>query len=1243
MYYSELINFESLETVIEIRDADHAPKAKQLVQTYVISNDMADRLINLVFTQLQFHQPSDNKGLLIVGNYGTGKSHLMAVISSLAENAELVEAVTHPQVAEAAQTFAGRFYVLRTEIGATTRSLRDIMIAELETYLETLGVPFKFPPADTITNNKTALVAMMVALETSYPDLGLLLVVDELLEYLRTRKDQELILDLNFLRELGEVCKNTRFRFIAGIQETIFDNQRFAFVAGSLRRVKDRFEQVLITRKDIKFVVAERLLKKTDQQLAKVRNYLSPFAAFYSNLSERLEEFCALFPVHPDYIDTFERITLIEKREILKTLERECKARLAQPVPNNYPNLIAYDSYWNILRENPSFRTLPEIREVIECSQVLENRIQQAFTLPVYKAMALRIVHGLSVHRLTTHDIYVAVGVTAQELRDSLCLYQPGVADLGGNPAEDLLSLVETVLREILKTVNRQFISTNPDNRQYYLDLKKSYDFDAIIEKRIESLENYQLDRSYYIALKQLLELTDQPTGVSGTGCLTWEYELEWRSHRVTRLGLLVFGAPNERPTAIPPRDFYLYFLQPHEPPKFKDGKRANELFFLLTGSTEKFEQLLRNYTATSELLTASSGHAKAVYESKSQTYLRDLIQWLQDHLTTAVQVTHEGRSKELLAWTKGQSVQERAGRYTEERQNGRDLIEWVANICLEQHFSDIAPAYPIFPILIVRDHLATIAQDTVRNLASPNRSKLVNGLLAGLELLDEDRQLNPAHSKYAQTILDLLHQQPQGQVLNRADLLHEEIDMTYFAPDTYRLEPELLIVLLAALVCAREIVLTIGGQQFDAANFDALASIPLNDLLYFRYIERPKGFNLPALKALFELLELPAGLDVALVQNDDQAVRQLHTKVREQVTQLVQAQQVLVTGLTCWGKPLLSDTDMQHYRENLSQTKNFLESLQVFSSPTKFKNFRYGVEEVHGQRAGLETLQDLLTLQTLLNDLNPPVAYLTAAEATLPPDQAWLTEMNQVRNELLPQLNVHQCHTSGLSYQLKQPLLALQKSYVKAYLKLHTQARLGVTEDQERTRLLNDNRLLTLRKLSKIAILPHSQLDDFDYRLNQLKSCFELTEYDLTAQTICPHCGFKPIAEAQHPPALTTLVQLNKTLRILHTDWTQTLLTELEQVAPQRELLKPDSRVLLETFLTRRTLPENLSPEFIEAVQESLSGLFKIILNIKELHHALSAGGSPITVKEMQKRFTDYLNQLTTGKELNKIRIVLE
>jgi hypothetical protein len=72
---------------------------------------------------------------------------------------------------------------------------------------------------------------------------------------------------------------------------------------------------------------------------------------------------------------------------------------------------------------------------------------------------------------------------------------QPGIEDLGGDPADDLLPQAEMDLREIHKMVSGQFISFNPGSRQFYLDLKKTDDFVALIEKRAESLDTSQFDR----------------------------------------------------------------------------------------------------------------------------------------------------------------------------------------------------------------------------------------------------------------------------------------------------------------------------------------------------------------------------------------------------------------------------------------------------------------------------------------------------------------------------------------------------------------------------------------------------------------------------------------------------------------------------------------------------------------------------------------------------------------------------
>ncbi len=342
MKYGDLIQFDPIETVVQLRDAGKKGAAHTLVKTYVVSEEMAARLTKLVIPQLQFDHPMDNKGLLIVGNYETGKSHLMSVISGFAEDASLVSDLNSQEVRAAAGQIAGRFKVIRAEIGATTMPLRDIVVSVLEKNLRKIGVEYVFPAAETITNHKGAFEDMMSRFGGTFPDHGLLLVVDELLDYLHTRKDQDLILDLNFLREVGEVCKDLRFRFIAGVQEAIFDSPRFAHVADSIKRVKDRFEQILIARSDVKFVVSERLLQKTADQQTKIRDYLTTFTRFYGSLNERMDEFVRLFPVHPDYIDTFERVTIAEKREVLKTLSLAMRFILDENVPQDTPGVIAF-------------------------------------------------------------------------------------------------------------------------------------------------------------------------------------------------------------------------------------------------------------------------------------------------------------------------------------------------------------------------------------------------------------------------------------------------------------------------------------------------------------------------------------------------------------------------------------------------------------------------------------------------------------------------------------------------------------------------------------------------------------------------------------------------------------------------------------------------------------------------------------------------------------------------------------
>jgi len=1250
MKYNELIQFDPIESVVQLRDADKTNAAHKLVNTYVISDEMAERIINIVIPQLQFEQPADNKGILVVGNYGTGKSHLMSVISSIAADASLLDSLNHERVKEEAGRIAGKFKVIRTEIGATTMSLRDILVAELEEHLENMGISYVFPDSGTITSHKRAFEDMMAQFGSIFPEQGLLLVVDELLDFLRTRKDQELILDLNFLREIGEVCKDLRFRFIAGVQEAIFDSPRFNFVADSIRRVKDRFEQILIARSDVKFVVAERLLKKTAEQQARIREYLTPFARYYGNLNERINEFVRLFPIHPDYIDTFERVTIVEKREVLKTISMGMKNILNNDIPDNEPGLIAFDSYWNTLKENASFRSITDVKDVLDCSQVLESRIENAITRKQYKPMALRLIHALSLHRLTTGDIHSPMGASAEELRDRLCLFDPLIAELGSDePDKDLQTHVETVLREIHKTVSGQFISFNTDNRQYYLDLKKTDDFDALIDKRAESLDNGQLDRFYYEALKRVMECQDS-TYV--TGYKIWQHELVWQDHKAARTGYLFFGSPDDRSTAVPTRDFYTYFIQYFDPSdrlsRFINEKNPDETFFCLKPSKdsgEEFLNSLKNYAAALDLAGTSSGHAKATYETKANIFLRNMVQWLQKHMMEAFEVTWQGRSKSMTDWAKGKSIRELSGLQANDTINFRDLINTIAGICLSPHFENQAPEYPFFSAIITGRSRGQAAQDALRAISGQSRTKQAIAVLDALALLDGDK-LDPYKSKYAQFILDIVKRKGNGQVINRNELIQDNHGVEYMDPNCSRLEPEWVVVLIAALVYFGDVVLSIPGKKFDATELQQLASTGVDELIRFKHLEQPKEWNLPALKSMFELLGMTPGMAQLVTQGKDEPIQNLQQAVENLVKRIVMTQQALREGLSFWGLNILTGTDLATQASGLDAAKNFIESLQAYTTPGKLKNFRYNIDEVNSHEKAIKALDDLEALREFVMDHSQTASWLSTAESVLPAEHDWVNRMKLTRQDVLNILkHADLKKLVSQSQNIGSKLLQLKKDYIIIYIGLHSKARLGLSDDKRKAALTKDHRLQTLQKLAGIDLMPRQQLTDYQNQIANLKSCFALTEQNLDLSPICPHCGFRPSTETGIGQASQMIDRMDNELDNIINNWTSALLVNLDDPITQAnmDLLIIENRKPLEEFIKSRRLPETLDNNFVTALKEVLSGLVKVSVKTQEMQKALQIENNPATPAEIKKRFDNFIDQLTKGKDPQKVRIVVE
>jgi hypothetical protein len=1221
MKYRDLVQFEPIQTVKVLMEADNLDKAREDVRTFVFSDRMLDLIRDVIAPNLIFDQPADQKGLLIVANYGTGKTHLMSVLSTVAEHRELGDLLTRFEAAQILRPIAGRFQVVRSEIGATQMSLRDIVCGELERGLTKLGVRFSFPPLSEVPRTKDSLERMMTAFEEVHPDKGLLFVLDELLDYLRGRRDAELNLDLRFLREVGEICRGTRFRIICGIQEALFDNPRFANVAADVRRVKDRFEQVRISREDVSYVVQQRLLSKTLEQRDRIRGHLSPFTPLYEGMAERFEDFIALFPVHPAYLRVFDRITAVEKREVLRTLSQEMERLLDQEVPDKEPGLICYDRYRARLAEDPSVRQIPEVREVLEKTEVLRNRVDTAMATPQYVPVARRIIDGLAVHRLTTDDIYAPIGATPRELRDDLCLLP---ANLPEQDAFFLEATVQNVIDQIIRAVSGQFITKNPENGQVYLDLRKDIDYDQRIDTRAGSLDDERLDQAYFRALEEVLERRDAPYV---TGYRIWEYELLWSEHRVTRIGYLFMGAPNERSTAQPPRDYYIYFIQPYAPPRFADEEKTDEVFFRLEKPDETFTTALRRYAGATALAAESTAGHRTVYEDKAREALGRMVGWLRTHMGDAVTVTYRGERQPLKAWLSGS---------TGPRATVKDQVDSIAAKALALHFEARYPGYPKFAAEITKSNLQETARQALAHIATGRRTDLSNKVLQSLGVIDVHGNFVES-GEYAQALLKRLRA-ADGKAVNRDELLVErDRDVPTWPP--WHLEPIWLVMVAAVLTQLGRAEIGFASGQVDALALDRLTRMPLDDLEDFTHIAPAKALPVVQLREVAKVLGLAPGIIPDQGVNEG-AVRQLLATANAILQRVAQARATVQEGMSMWGALVIEQPAERDAR--LGKLQKLLEDVRARNSVGKMNKLDLSMEAIDTGRAGLVELGWLEAVVAARGHLAELVEYLREAVEVFGADHPLSKEAMDFRNEALGLFRKNEPPAADRVAEIRAQGEDLHRRFAEEAARAHSRDRLDGPGDERKRRILEGELYASLAKLATVSILPQGAFGSLQTRLASIGTCKTFDEANLSKSVICSECGYRP-RRSSGPTARALVEGVEDHLRQLRDEWVRTLKDNLaaSEMQEQIRLLVPTDRKTVETFTESGELPNPVTDEFVRALNQ-VFGRFEVRRLVQsEVWTALFPEQAPATPSDLRVRFERLLKDLGKGVREEKIRIV--
>jgi len=199
------------------------------------------------------------------------------------------------------------------------------------------------------------------------------------------------------------------------------------------------------------------------------------------------------------------------------------------------------------------------------------------------------------------------------------------------------------------------------------------------------------------------------------------------------------------------------------------------------------------------------------------------------------------------------------------------------------------------------------------------------------------------------------------------------------------------------------------------------------------------------------------------------------------------------------------------------------------------------------------------------------------------------------------------------------------------------------VNEDKRKAQLMGDERLKDLQKLSTIDLMPRQHLSDFQNRLAGLKSCFALTEQEMEASPVCPHCNFKPVSEVPIISVSSVLDTLDDELDKLIENWTNSLLSNLgdPSVKTSLTLLKPDRRQQIQSFIKAKRLPKPVTADFIDVLSEALRGIKGEEISNEILKNVIFDDNVPLTIEEFNARINGWLGNIQKGRDPKTLRIL--
>lgn len=1204
----ELVQFEKIKKVVDI---DHLflpdVDQKYFIENYVISQALEEYLISL----LKLINAPSHRSAHVIGGYGSGKSHLLAFVTLLLSNKELKQFIKNENVQTIADNIKRDFCIVQFELQPGRKDLCEYFYYQIGKQLRDkyrIETEINF---QNIFDHKTEISRVVDRIKQGNPTRGLMVIVDEISDFLKQKNREDIQRDMQFLRILGQQSEAIDFMFIGAMQEHVFTNPKYIDEAESFGRIQERFEIITISREDIKQVISKRILNKTENQKIELEKLLQALLPSFSLLQTKLEEFIQIYPLHPYVIELFDGLPYFEKRGVLTFTMDEVEKILNE----TSPIFITYDKIYDEIESTHTLKNLEEVRPIIDAVNTLKTKTD--FIEEKYRDAALKIVKALAVLNLyskTEHN-----GASSEELANTLLIAPPGKT-LSPDIAKDyVIDFIKLVISKLRGVTYGQFINVT-ESGYYFLDLEKKIDIDEVIKRRAENLPENAEDNEFQKILEEqfFLERQDQFLPIYQDTC-------SWENKKTYCIGTVVYEKPKSKAiNEFKIQDYLLILTSPFSSAsQYKAAENTAILKFNLSSPIREKLKLL----AAAHLLR-NENYQRSITEKRYLDLRKELTKPLYDEIlekSTIATLTESRTLKSYLDRDPG---------------NLNELFFRLKPAIFQDVFEKLYSDHPIYFQKLsaqnIVNSMTTAMTDLLRRGPYDLFSNTQN-FLSALKLMDQKGNIDSNNSPYAQDILSKL-KDAGGKVVDVEEVYRS------LSAKPIGMEKQVIQFLLLVLNYNGELSFQLKGGK--SISGDDLLKYFENDLSRFdeiKYLIIEQEFPIAKITKLFRYLEInPQNL--AHKQTRIKALQEFRTEILK-LEETQQQCQRLLQQISTEIDPFLPVADLQKLYQETNQIP--FEKFKLVKSLPDFGRLELSENEFEIIKENVATLKKLQALLTSYHqDLHELLNYAqTAMKIVQASPNIFKASDIETLNSFYEEATTTLKNASqALDIEQRRPVLGKLQEFKKRYKQLYYFAHENHVGNKVPWDILSEVRhnqiyqnLILLKSVKCVNSNRFHKISEQILKLEQAKCAKFQAEY-LEQHVLCPFCHFP-----QEFPIQTNLKKdidhLQNEISDIWSEWQDLIFSEIQNYKTNLSLLPAYQQQLIQDLETKKKIPEKITEHLVTALNDLFKDLEAIQLNATEFIDYIFAGSSVVDANELKQKLEEYIHKLIGSKSADNIR----